>query len=87
MDHRRQEKQTNISNNLKDRKKSKKRYSQVMALWDLVMAGYSKVSIYLISFMDLGSSFIMDKSFIKVDLIKAISMAMENCKDTLISII
>ena len=51
------------------------------------MAGYSKASIFLIFFMDLVSSFKMDRLYTKVDLIKDIFMGMENCKDTLTSII
>jgi hypothetical protein len=82
MDLKRLEKQINISINPKNSRKNKKRFNQEMELWNLVMAGSSKVSIFLISFMDLGSSFIMDRLFIKVDLIKDIFMAMENCKGT-----
>jgi hypothetical protein len=76
------EKQINININPKNIRKNKKKFKQEMELWNLVRAGYSKDSIFLISFMDLGSSFIMDRLFIKVDLIKDIFMAMENCKGT-----
>ena len=87
MDLRRLEKQINISINPKDCRNSKEKYNQEMEPQNLAMAGSSKDSIFLIYFMDLVNSFIMDKLFIKEGSIKAIFMAMANYKGILYSTI